>query len=207
MRDSPTYYKMEIKLLSEDQEILAKFRKGPLRLISNGEWRAADFSVSNYGPHLRYIEFADGGSSENDNTTRVAGTTVRLGYPPGSCIQVYSLPHRNSFSSGRTCLVQLCSPNMHTLFESWRIEYSEADPESGKHLPVQLQKFYTTMGTQKVHRISFRVPIQSVRLRIFALGKGGTQWRVGEAFLPPAISELKQSFSMYIESDSLSLSQ
>ena len=84
---------------------------------------------------------------------------------------------------------------MHTLFESWRIEYSEADPESGKSLPAQLQEFYAPMGTQKVHKISFTVPIQSVRLRIFALGKGGTRWSFGEAFLPPTISELKQSIS------------
>ena len=183
---------MVIKLLSEDQEILAKFQKGPLRLLPSGEWRAAELSVSRYGSHLRYIEFTDSSSSENVNTTRVAGTTVRLGHPPGSCLQVYSLPHHDSFSSGgRTCLVQLSSiiDNMHTLFQSWRIEYTESDPDSGKPLPVPFQDFYAPMGAEKVHKVSIEVPIQSVCLRIFAVGEGGTQWSIGEAFLPPLISK------------------
>ena len=75
---------MVIKLLSEDHVELDKVQKGPLRLQPNGEWRAVELLVSNYGPHLQYIEFTDSGSSENDNITRVAGTTVRLGYSPGS---------------------------------------------------------------------------------------------------------------------------
>ena len=181
---------MEVKLLSEDKEVLATLHKGPVQLNPTGMWKAIELSLRDYGPHLRYIEFADGGSSENDSTTRVAATTVRLGHPPGSRIEVFSLPHHDSFSSRRrTCLVQLSLPNVHTHFKKWKIEYSEANPESGEAFPVQPQNFYVQIGAKKIHRISLKISIAAVRMRIFALGRGDTQRMFGEAFLPPLESE------------------
>lgn len=186
---------MVIKLLSEDHVELDKLQKGPLRLQPDGEWRAVELLVGNYGPHLRYIEFTDSGSSENDNITRVAGTTVRLGYPPGSCVEVYSLPHCDSLASGkRTCLVQLTSASVHTLFQSWKIEYYEADPESGTALTLSPQYFYAPIGTQKVHYISLSVPIKAVCMKILAVGEGDTEWKFGDAFIPPMDSEFDHSW-------------
>ena len=181
---------MEVKLLSEDKEVLATLHKGPVRLHPTGRWKAIELTLHDYGPHLRYIEFADGGSSENNSTTRVAATTVRLGHPPGSCIEIFSLPHRDSFSSKRrTCLVQLSLPDVHTHFKKWKIEYSEANPESGEAFPAQPQDFYVQIAAKKIHLISLKIPIAAVRMRIFALGRGDTQRKLGEAFLPPLESE------------------
>ena len=188
--DSPTYYKMVIKLLSEDHEELGRLQKGPLRLQPNGEWRAVELLVSDYGPRLRYIEFRDSGTSMNDNITRVVGTTVRLGYPPGSCVEVLSLPHLDSLTSGkRTCLVKLTSDSVHTLFQSWKMEYYEADPESGKALTDSPQYFYAPVETRKVHYISLNVPTKAVCMKILAVGEGGTEWRFGDAFIPPMDSK------------------
>ena len=186
MTSSPTHYKMEVKLLSEDKKVLAKLYKGPLQLPPNGQWRKVELTVNNYNLLLKYIEFTDSGSCEEDNTTKVARSTVQLGHIPGICAEAFSLPLRDSLPSRkRTCLLFVSLPHARTFFQKWKIECSQTDSESYK---APIEHVYS-IGTYKTHRISLKIPTASMRIRIFAVGKHETQLKVGDILVPPAESK------------------
>ena len=185
--DSPTYYKMVVKLLSKDKGELSTVQKGPLKLFPTGKWRAVEISVSDYSPLVEYIEYADYGSSENDNITRVTGTTIRLGRPSGSSMEVFSLPHHDSATSKyRTCLVHVNQPEAHTHFHMWLIEFSKADSKG--HQP---QEYYAPIAAAKdTHDISLTIDTVAVHMKVFGIGKGSVKQKIGEAVLPSMDSKL-----------------
>ena len=63
------------------------------------------------------------------------------------------------------------------------------DPESGTALSSSPRYFYAPIGTQKVHYISLSVPIKALCIKILAVGEGDTEWKFGDAFIPPMDSE------------------
>ncbi len=165
--------------------------KGPLTLHPTGKWRIVEISLSEYSPQLHYIEFADSGSSENENTTRVSGSTIRLGHTPGSCMEIFSLPHLDSISSGeRTCLIHLNLPNAHIHFQKWKIEWSRAHSEGSEGLHAEPHEFYAPIiGAKKIHHISLDIPTAAVDMKVFAIGNGFIKQEVGVGFLPSVESK------------------
>ena len=176
---------MAVRLLSKDKEVLDTIHKGPLQRHPTGRWRAINLSISDYSTQVQYIEFSDSGSSKNDNTTKVFGTSIRLGHPPGNSMEVFSLSHHDSSSSGlRTCFLQLHRPKAHTRFKKWKIEWSEADSDEHK-------EFFTHItGAKKTHHVSFKIPTAAVHIEVFALGRGSIKQGFGRAFLPAVKGKL-----------------
>lgn len=171
---------MVVTLLSKDnKKELTKRQKGPLLVHPTGKWRAIEFVISNYETSgFRYIKFCDSGASENDNITRVAGTTIQLGYRSGGCMEVFSLPHQDN--GERTCYLHLNLHREHGPFKKLCLEYSSLYSYDESDMPQKISK---PIGTES---ILFNIPTTTVHIKVLAVGKDSATFQeLGEAVLPP----------------------
>lgn len=177
-----------MKLISHNEKVLSKTRKGPLLVHPTGKWRAVKMTVSDYDPCVNRIIISHSTTCQGEarNVIKVTGAIVRMGYRPGVCTEVFSLLRGDSNMTGlRTCLIHLHLPNAHEFFNKWKIEWTKTNTDSNIDLS-EPEYHYKMISNKRSQLIALKIPEVPVQLKMYAIGKYGTMQAIGEVSLPHA---------------------